>query len=183
MVRGAAVNWTIGASRTGLAALLGTVIAGAGILSGCAGLATSNTNPAADEIQITPAALNFPDVSVGQSATQLATLTNTSSQPVRITQLSSSSAEFTTSGIATPLTLGPGQSAQFKVAFKTSTAGSVSGTLSAMTSRSSARVKLRGNSGKNLSQLSLSTTSLKFGNVLVDGKSTQAVTLKNAGNI
>src|SRR5262249_36036200 len=140
-------------------------------------------NPAADEIQITPATLTFPDVSVGQSATQLATITNTSSQPVSITQLSSSSAEFTTSGIATPLTLGPGQSAQFKAALKTSTAGSVSGTLSAITSRSSTRVKLRGSSGKSLSQLSLSTTSLKFGNVLVDGKSTQAVILKNAGNI
>jgi hypothetical protein len=169
--------------RTGFAALLGTAIAAAGILSGCAGLAnTSNTNLTPEEVQITPAALTFPNVSVGQSATQLATVTNTGTQPVSITQLSSSSAEFTTSGIATPMTLAPGQSAQFKVAFKSSTSGSVSGTLSAMTSRGNgSKVKLNGNTGKSASQLSLSTSSLRFGNVLVDGTSTQAVTLKNSG--
>src|SRR5262249_28371708 len=71
-----------------------------------------------------------------------------------------------------------------RVAFKTSTAGSVSGELSAMTAHGgdSTRVKLRGNAGKISSQLSLSATSLKFGNVLVNGTSTQAVTLKNSGS-
>jgi hypothetical protein len=172
--------------KGGLRALLGLVIAGAGILSGCAGLAnTSNANlTPLDEVQITPANLTFPNVSVGSVATQTATLTNTGSKSVSITQLSVSSSEFTASGIATPLTLAPGQSAQFKVAFKSSTAGTVSGTLSAMTARGngSTKVKLNGNSGKVASQLSLSTTSLKFGSVLVNGNSTQAVTLKNSGN-
>ena len=187
MARGGTVNGSIAASvtrKSGLAALLAVVIAGAGALSGCAGLAsTSNTNPTADDIQITPAALTFSDVSVGQSATQSAVLTNTGARPVSITQLSSSSAEFTTAGLALPLTLAPGQSTQFRVAFKSSVAGPVSGTLSAMTSRGggSSRVKLNGNAGKNASQLSLSTTSLKFGNVLVDGSSTQSFTVNNSG--
>jgi hypothetical protein len=171
--------------KGGLRALLGLVIAGTGILSGCAGLANSsnaNLTPQ-DEVQITPANLTFPNVSVGSIATQIATLTNTGSKSVSITQLSLSSSEFTASGIATPLTLAPGQSAQFKVAFKSSTTGTVSGTLSAMTARGggSTKVKLNGNSGKSASQLSLSTTSLKFGSVLVNGNSTQAVTLKNSG--
>ena len=171
--------------KTGLGALLAVVMMGTGILSGCAGLAnTSNPNLTPDGVQITPASLSFPNVSVGSTATQLATLTNTGSQSVNITQLSLSSSEFSASGIAMPLTLAPGQSAQFKVAFKSSTAGTVSGTLSAMTSRGggSSKVKLNGNSGRNASQLSLSTSSLKFGNVLVDGTSTQAVTLKNSGS-
>lgn len=193
MVRGEAVK---GISRKfsaevctrkgGLRALLGLVIAGTGILSGCAGLAnSSNSNlTPQDTVQITPANLTFPNVSVGSIATQIATLTNTGSKPVSITQLSVSSSEFTASGIATPLTLDPGQSTQFKVAFKSSTTGTVSGTLSAMTARGSGstKVKLNGNSGRTASQLSLSTTSLKFGSVLVNGKSTQAVTLKNSGN-
>jgi Abnormal spindle-like microcephaly-assoc'd, ASPM-SPD-2-Hydin/Transmembrane protein 131-like N-terminal len=172
--------------KGGLGALLGVVLAGTGFLSGCAGLAnTSNANPTPqDEVQITPALLTFPNVSVGQQATQVAMLTNTGSKSVSITQLSVSSSEFTATGIATPLTLGPGQSTQFKVSFKSSTAGTISGTLSAMTSRGggSTKVKLNGNSGKNASQLSLSTTSLKYGNVLVHGSSTQAVTLKNSGS-
>jgi Abnormal spindle-like microcephaly-assoc'd, ASPM-SPD-2-Hydin/Transmembrane protein 131-like N-terminal len=193
MVRGEAVMGVaqkfpgeLKSRKAGLSTLLAVVMAaGAGILSGCAGLAsTSNSNLTPDDVQITPASLSFPNVSVGSTATQLATVTNTGSQPVSITQLSLSSSEFSTSGVAMPLTLAPGQSAQFKVAFKSSTAGTVSGTLSAMTSRGggSTKVKLNGNSGKNASQLSLSTTSLKFGNVLVHGTSTQAVTLKNSGN-
>jgi len=193
MARGAAVKGIskkfagkVGTRKGGLGALLGVVLTGTGFLSGCAGLAnTSNANPTPqDEVQITPALLTFPNVSVGQQATQVATLTNTGSKPVSITQLSVSSNEFTATGIATPLTLGPGQSRQFKVSFKSSTAGTISGTLSAMTSRGdgSTKVKLKGNSGKTASQLSLSTTSLKYGNVLVHGSSTQAVSLKNSGS-
>jgi hypothetical protein len=173
------------ARKAGPGALLAVVMMGTGILSGCAGLAnTSNSNLTPDEVQISPASLSFPNVSVGSTATQLATLTNTGSQSVSITQLSLSSSEFSASGIAMPLTLAPGQSAQFKVAFKSSTSGTVSGTLSARTSRGggSSKVKLNGNAGRNASQLSLSASSLKFGNVLVDGNSTQAVTLKNSGS-
>ena len=119
------------ARKAGPGALLAVVMMGTGILSGCAGLAnTSNSNLTPDEVQISPASLSFPNVSVGSTATQLATLTNTGSQSVSITQLSLSSSEFSASGIAMPLTLAPGQSAQFKVAFKSSTSGTVSGTLS-----------------------------------------------------
>jgi hypothetical protein len=51
----------------------------------------------------------------------------------------------------------------------------------AMTSNgSSSHVKLKGN-GAGKSQLSLSATALNFGNVLVNGTVTQAVTLKNSG--
>jgi len=173
------------ARKSGLGALLAVVAAGAVLLSGCAGLAnTSNANPTPqDEIQITPASLTFPKANVGSTVTQAAVLTNTGSKSVSITQLSLSSPEFTASGLSMPLTLGPGQSAQFKVAFRSSATGTVSGTLSAMTSRGggSTKVKLNGNAGRNASQLSLSTTSLKYGNVLVNGSSTQAVTLKNSG--
>ena len=172
--------------KPGLGALLAVAIAGTGILSGCAGLAdTSKANlTPQDEVQISPASLTFPNVSVGSTATQTATLTNTGSKSVSITQLSLSSSEFSASGFAMPLTLAPGQSTLFKVSYKSSSTGTVSGTLSAMTSRGggSTKVKLNGNSGRAASQLSLSTNSLKYGNVLVDGSSTQAVTLKNSGS-
>src|SRR5262245_10424677 len=89
------------AHQAGQGALLAVLMLGAGILSGCAGLAnTSNPNLTPNQIQISPAALSFPNVSVGSTATQLATLTNTGNESVSITQLSLSSAEFSTSGIA-----------------------------------------------------------------------------------
>jgi len=191
MVRGEAASGSTksaaqrGVRKRGLGALLLLTMAGTGILSGCAGLANSaNPNLTPNDLQITPAALTFPNVNVGQQVAQTATLTNTGSQPVRVTQLSSSSAEFSTSGLSMPFTLAPGQSAQFRVAFKTSTVGSVSGELTAMTSKGggSTKVRLKGNAGSTASQLSLSTTSLRYGNVLVNGTSTQAVTLKNSGS-
>src|SRR3989454_11268460 len=169
----------------GATAMFAVVMCGAGVLSGCAGLATpSNASPTPQEaVHISPSSISFAAVAVGQKATQTATLTNTGSEPVMITQLALSSTEFSASGLATPLSIGPGQSAKFQVTYTGTTSGDSSGTLTAMTSHGSgsSKVKLRGSSGKTASQLSLSTTALNFGNVLVNGSSTQAVTLKNSG--
>jgi hypothetical protein len=167
----------------GITAFFAMLACGAAVLSGCAGLAnTSNANATPQAtVQISPSDISFPNVAVGQKATQTAVLTNTGKESVTITQLASTSVEFATSGLATPMAIGPGQSARFQVVFTSSTSGSASGTLTAMTSHggSSSKVKLRGASAS--SQLSLSTTALNFGNVLVNGSATQAVALKNSG--
>jgi hypothetical protein len=168
----------------GIAALLAIVTCGGTVLSGCAGLAnTSTTKPTPQEaVQISPSDITFASVPVGQKATQIATLTNTGNEAVTITQLASSAIEFATSGLAMPMLIRPGQSTRFTVAYSGSTSGSASGTLMAMTSHgSSTHVKLKGNNAAGTSQLSLSATTLNFGNVLVNGTVTQAVTLKNSG--
>ncbi len=168
----------------GITAILAMVGCGGTVLSGCAGLAnTSNANPTPQAtVQISPSDITFSNVAIGQKATQTAVLTNTGNESVTITQLASSAVQFATSGLTTPLALGPGQSARFQVLFTSSTSGSASGTLTAMTSHggSSSRVKLKG-AAAGSSQLSLSTTKLNFGNVLVNGSVTQAVALKNSG--
>jgi Abnormal spindle-like microcephaly-assoc'd, ASPM-SPD-2-Hydin/HYDIN/CFA65/VesB-like, Ig-like domain/Cep192 domain 4 len=166
-----------------ITAFIAMLASGAAVLSGCAGLAnTSNANATPQAtVQISPSDISFPNVTVGQKATQTAVLTNTGKESVTITQLASSSVEFATSGLATPLAIGPGQSARFQVVFTSLTSGSASGTLTAMTSHGgSSKVKLRGASASS-SQLSLSTTALNFGNVLINGSATQAVALKNSG--
>jgi hypothetical protein len=167
----------------GLAAIFAAVAGGGAVLSGCAGIANgSNTNPVPqDVIQISPADLNFASVAVGQKATQTASLTNTGDQKVTITQLQSTATEFATSGIPTPLTIAPGETKRFQVTYTSLKSGTVSGTLTAMTLHGkSTRVKLRG-AAVAASQLSLSTNSLNFGNVLVNGSATQAATLTNSG--
>ncbi len=167
----------------GIAAIFAIVTCGGTVLSGCAGLGnTSNAKLTPQEaVQISPSDITFASVPVGQKATQIATLTNTGNQAVTITQLASSAIEFATSGLAMPMLMRPGQSARFSVVFTGSTSGSASGTLMAMTSQgSSSHVKLKGNAAGK-SQLSLSTSTLNFGNVLVNGNVTQAVTLKNSG--
>src|SRR5882724_8727041 len=171
------------ASGWGVAALFAAMACGGAVLSGCAGLAApSNATPTPlDAVQISPASISFAPVAPGQKTTQTATLTNNGTESVTITQLAMSSTEFSTSGLATPLSIGPGQSAKFQVTYTGTTSGDSSGTLMAMTSRGngSSKVKLRG--AKSGSTLSLSATALNFGNVLVNGSGTQAVTLKNSG--
>jgi len=153
--------------------------------SGCAGL-TTNSNAKAtpqEAVQISPANISFANVAAGHKATQIATLTNTGSEPVTITQVALSSEQFAAAGIATPLTIGPGQSTKFQVSYIGTTSGTASGTLSAMTAHGggSTKVHLKGSSNNVASQLLLSATALNFGSVLVNGSSTQAVTLKNSG--
>lgn len=166
----------------GAAAVL-ALTCGAVAVSGCAGLAnTSNANPAPASVQISPSDITFPSVSVGQKASRTATLTNTGNETVTITQLASSATEFVASGIPTPLSIGPGQSAKFQVVYTGTTSGTTSATLTAMVAHGGgSKAKLKAGTAATAPQLSLSTTGLNFGNVLVNGSSTQAVTLKNSG--
>lgn len=170
------------AKRLSVFALFGTAVAGA-VLSGCAGLAPNGSGAGPEALQISPAAISFSNVTVGQRASQDAVLTNAGSETVTISQLAVSTSEFSTVGLATPTTLEPGQSTKFKVVYYSAKTGTTSGELSAMTAKGggSTRVKLRGASASQQPQLSLSTTSLNFGNVLVNGSNTLAVTLKNNG--
>src|SRR5947207_1067416 len=134
------------------------MVCGGAVLSGCAGLATSsNATPTPQEaVQISPSNISFAPVAPGQKTTQTATLTNDGTDSVTITQLALSAKEFSASGLATPLSIGPGQSAKFQVTYTGTASGDSSGTLTAMTSRgnSSSRVHLKGS--KSASTLSLS---------------------------
>jgi hypothetical protein len=185
--RGKAGKWLEANARNGwaLTALLALVLCGGAGISGCAGLANSSNASATPQaaVQISPANITFSGVPVGQKATQTATLTNTGSEPITVTQLAVSSSAFTASGIPTPLRIGAGQTAKFQVVFTSSTAGTASGTMTAMTSHgeTSSKVKLNGSATKTAAKLALSTTAVNFGSVLVNGHSTQAVTIQNSG--
>ena len=170
-------------NKASLILLFVSAVAGLSISNGCAGLAnTSNAATTPQEaVAITPAVLNFSTDGVNQNATQTATITNTGKAAVSVTELSPSSSEFSTSGIHTPLSLAAGESARFQVTYHSSTTGTVSGTLTAVTLHGGhGKVKLNGGSSAP-PQLSLSTSSVNYGNVLVHGSSTQAVRLQNAG--
>lgn len=185
--RGSAVRRFAGSTRRGgaIARLLAVVACGSVGISGCAGLADTPNASATPQatVQISPADMTFAGVPVGQKATQTATLTNTGNDAITVTSLAVSSSEFAASGVPTPLTIGPGQTKKFQVVFTGSTSGTASGTLTAMTShgQASSRVRLKGSTGTTTAKLALSTSSLNFGSVLVNGRSTQALTIQNSG--
>src|SRR5437667_6499506 len=81
-------------------------------------------------LQPTPSSLSFGSVQVGNSTTQSETLTNSGNSSVSITQGNLSGAAFSIRGLSLPLTLIPGQSFTFGVAFTPNSAGNVTGSIS-----------------------------------------------------
>lgn len=173
----------IGGGDWGIVAAL-AVASAVMVLSGCAGLNNNPNGLTPEAVQISPASINFPNLAIGQKATQIATLTNTGSEAVTISRVELSSTQFEAAGIRTPLSIGPGQSTRFQVVYTAASSGPTTGMLTAMTAHggSSSKTRLRGAGATSTTQLALSTTAVNFGKVMVNGSSTQAVALKNNGS-
>jgi hypothetical protein len=71
--------------------------------------------------------LSLGNVTVGQSSTQAVTITNTGGESVIVTSVSTSGAGLSLSGMATPLTLGAGQSSSLNVTFAPTSSGPLNG--------------------------------------------------------
>src|SRR6266478_2749259 len=114
----------------------------------------------ADTPQLTasPASLSFGNVTVGSSAMQTVTLTNTGSSSVSISQVNVP-AGFLTSGLA--VTLGAGQTATFSVVFAPTSSGSVTGNANVVSNASSpVTIPLAGTGGQPTAYWTTSTWDL-----------------------
>jgi len=89
----------------------------------------SGTGVAAGQLTVSPAAINFGGVTVGQSSSQGAKLTAGTSS-VTVSTASMSNPAFTLSGISLPVTIPAGQSVSYTVTFAPQNSGAASGTLS-----------------------------------------------------
>ena len=135
-------------------------------------------------LSASPNSLSFGNVTVGQSSTTTATLTNTGSASVTIAQINSNNSSFQTSGISFPLTLSAGQSATLTVNFAPTSAGAVSGTLAVASNASNAtNISVSGTGVAVVPTVSMSPTSLTFGSQVVSTTSAaQSVTLTNTSS-
>lgn len=150
-------------------------------LTGSSPLGPSGSSGSAD-ITVTPSPLEFGNVVVGTANSHPLTLSNTSKADLTISSVAISGKGFSASGIATPLTLGAGQSADFTASFKPSATGAASGQISIESDAAPMAVSLSGMGVASAPQLSPSASSLSFGNVTVGTASTRSVVLKNTGN-
>jgi len=135
-------------------------------------------------ISISPASINFGNLIDGQSKSQAVTVTNTGTANLTISQLSSTGAGVSVSGVTTPLTIAAGQSSTFNVQFAPQTAGSTSGTISLASNapNSPATVAVSGAGVAATSSLSASPTAIAFGNVNVGSSANQNISITNTGN-
>jgi hypothetical protein len=99
---------------------------------------------ASGQVSISPASLGFGTVNVGSSSSLSASLSATGAD-VTVSSVTSSSGEFSLSGISLPVTIPAGQSAPFTVTFTPNTAGTASANLTFLSDASnSAALPLTG---------------------------------------
>lgn len=166
-------------------ALVASILSFSYWLTGCAGVTTSAAKQtvSAGSLHISPASANFGKVPVGKQASQTVSVSNTGSVGVNITQVILSNPQFSVSGITTPMVLAAGQSGSLTIAVNPTSAGTLTGTLTVQSDASSTPVvvNLSATAVGDQSQLSVSQSSLSFGNVAVGTKSTDNLVLNNTG--
>lgn len=90
------------------------------------GIGSASTN----QLSSSPASLSFGTIPLGTGSIQSATLTNSGTVNVTISQLNVSPSTFSATGPAFPITLAAGQSASFNLTFTPTAAGNITGSAS-----------------------------------------------------
>ena len=146
------------------------------------GTGTAATSP---QLTVSAASLAFGNVTVGSTATLPLTLTSSGTAPVTVNAATVSGAGFSDSGSSFPVTLNPNQSVTMQVAFNPSAAGGAAGqlTINSNSSSGSATVVQLSGAGTvpTVAQLTVSASSLAFGNVTVNSTATLPLTLSSTG--
>jgi len=130
-----------------------------------------------------PSSINFGIVQIGNSQTLSETLTNSGSSSVTITQATSSGSGFALNGLNPPQTLTAGQSLTFSATFAPTSNGAASGSISVVSDATNPNliVPMSG-TGTSPGQLTVSPSSINFGNVAVGNSQSQSGTLAATGS-
>ncbi len=159
------------------------VVVGLAGLLGCQGLSKSPQSQAPGQLTPAPTGISFGNVQIGTDQTLIGAVTNTGGSNVQVSQVAASGTAFSVSGIITPVTLIPGQSASFSVTFTAQSVGNFSGSVSVTSNASdpNLNVPLAGSAvAETQTTLSVSNP-ISVGSV-VDGLSgTQTGTLTATG--
>jgi hypothetical protein len=131
----------------------------------------------------TPPSISFGNIQTGSTAVSRVTVTNNKSGNTTLSSTVIKGTGFTVQGLTLPLTLTPGQSFTFTLAFSPKSAGSISGSFQALSPRNSTSVSipLSGTGTATTAQLSLSPANISFGNVTVGSSATQSGKLTAVG--
>jgi hypothetical protein len=135
-------------------------------------------------LAISPSALTFGNVVVGQTGSQNVELTNTGTTNIVINLATVAGNGFGISGLSLPKTLTGGQSLSFSVQFAPTAAGAATGSITFTDNAptSPQTVTLVGSGVSRSSTLTANPGSVAFGNVSVGSNGEQTITLTNSGN-
>ena len=133
------------------------------------------------QISVIPASVTFGSVTVGVVNTQALTISNTGTANLTITQMSLAGAGFSMGGIATPITLNPGQNTTLSAKFAPTSAGSASGSISVTSNATGSPLAIALSGTGTQAQLAPTPASVSFGSVAMGNTNTQTISLKNTG--
>ena len=147
-------------------------------------VAVSGVGMASGQLVVSPTSLALGNVKIGASQTQAATLINSGSTSVTISQATISGKGFRMSGITFPLTLAAGERKSFAITFAPQSAGSASGSIAVVSdaSNSVVSVPVSGMATAAPGTLASNPASLTFGSVQVGQGQTLSETLTNSGS-
>lgn len=129
-----------------------------------------------------PEGLTFGPQAMGTtSSPQVMTVFNTEKKSVVVNSITISNPQFALVGGTVPLTIPPGQSANYLIAFTPSSAGAFSAQVTASISRTTARVSLYGQGVSATAAANVSATSLNFTNQPLGASSSQSLVISNTG--
>ena len=145
------------------------------------------------QLTTNPSTINFGNVPLGTGATQSVAIANSGGQSLNLSLAGVTGTGFSLSGLASPVTLSPGQSLNLTVVFSPQSAGTATGGIS-LTYNGAFRHHDRRTNNTSVLAVSLSGTgtspgllvanpsSVSFGSLLVGNSQTQAVSLTNSGS-
>jgi len=135
-------------------------------------------------LSISPSSFNFGTLVDGQTNTQTFTVTNTGTAALTVGHLAVSGADYTVSGLATPVTIGAGGSSTFSVLFAPTRAGDLTGTVTLVSNAPNSPnvLPLLGRGKAASVTLSASPASLSFANVNAGTSNSKSITISNTGN-
>ena len=136
-------------------------------------------------LSVSANSFNFSTVVVGHTQSQTLKISNSGTAALRLASLSISNPQFAASGPAIPATILPSTSLSYVITFSPTSVGNTSATLDISSNASDGIVALAlaGTGEKAFADLIVTPASINFGNLNLNAKSTQNVTLRNTGDI
>jgi hypothetical protein len=149
-------------------------------LSSCAGTSSATlSTPSAGALSPNFPSVSFGNVLVGSAMTQNLSVTNTGTATVSISQTTSSGSGFTVVGGSAPTSIPVGQVSTIQVQFAPQTAGAASGNVSIVSNASNSPLMIPLSGTGTQAGLTISPTSVNFGNVTVGQNGTQSIMFTN----
>src|SRR6202034_940023 len=139
------------------------------------------TGATSESLTASPSTVSFGQVAVGARTTQSVVLTNHRAYNVQISGLKATGGGFSVSGPALPMTLHAGQSTTVKVSFVPPSAGTSGGSLFVSDENLDVPLSGTGTTTTAAGQLSITPTSVNFGDVNVGATGSKPITISASG--